>query len=646
MTKFVLDVEFVKEFSTKPVKWGFGVLSHIVFKRTYARDLGDGKTEDWYQTCQRVIEGAFSAQKRHCKQMGLPWSDRKAQRTAQEAYRRMFDFKWLPPGRGLWMMGTDFVENRSGAALNNCGFVSTKNIDVDFAEPFCWLFEMSMLGVGVGFDQRGSGKVTIQTPIQSGAVHVVEDSREGWCNALRVLLNAYVGNGEKPSGWDVSGVRKKGEPIVGFGGVASGPAPLIEMLGRVDGILSEYIDKPVNSTLIVDIMNLIGKCVVSGGVRRTAEIALGDPDDSDFLNLKLDFDKLADYRWTSNNSIFARIGMDYTKYAEAVAVNGEPGFAWLDNMRKFGRMKDAPDFKDYRALGGNPCLEQTLEDRELCCLVETFPANHDSLEDFKRTLKFAYMYAKTVTLFPTHDKNTNAVMMRNRRIGCSMSGIAQNIAKVGMRTHLDWCDEGYAEIQRLDKIYSEWLCIPRSIKTTSVKPSGTVSLLAGATPGIHHGMSEYIIRRVRVADSSPIWKVCKDAGYLVDDCKYAPATKVVSFPVKDEHFSLGEKDLTMWEQLELAALHQEFWADNQVSCTVKFFPHEAKDLARALSMYEHRLKGISFLPQEEHGYEQAPYEEIDAETYAQMVENIKPIIHLDIENEVQEKFCDSDVCVI
>ena len=127
----------------------------------------------------------------------------------------------------------------------------------------------------------------------------------------------------------------------------------------------------------------------------------------------------ATYGWTSNNSIFATTGMDYEPAAERIRYNGEPGFAWLDNMKAYGRMADKPNNKDHRAKGGNPCLEQTLESYELCCLVETFPTNHESLEDYLTTLKYAYLYAKTVTLGKTHWPDTNRVMLRNRRIGCS-----------------------------------------------------------------------------------------------------------------------------------------------------------------------------------------------------------------------------------
>jgi ribonucleoside-triphosphate reductase (thioredoxin) len=129
--------------------------------------------------------------------------------------------------------------------------------------------------------------------------------------------------------------------------------------------------------------------------------------------------------------VFANLGMDYHEVVKRIIANGEPGFSWLQNAQQYSRMIDPPDFKDYRAKGGNPCLEQTLESMELCCLVETFPTNHEDIADFLETLKYAFLYAKTVTLGTTHWPESNAVMLRNRRIGTSMSGIAQFISRRG-----------------------------------------------------------------------------------------------------------------------------------------------------------------------------------------------------------------------
>jgi ribonucleoside-triphosphate reductase (thioredoxin) len=200
-------------------------------------------------------------------------------------------------------------------------------------------------------------------------------------------------------------------------------------------------------------MNIIGKCVVAGNVRRTAEIAFGSPYSDEYISLK-DYTvnpHRAPYSWTSNNSVFAELGrlclmlitatclasnlctqgMDYGPVAQKVLLNGEPGFAWLDNMKAYGRMCESPNHKDHRAKGGNPCLEQTLESYEICCLVETFPDKHDTVEDFLRTLELAVLYAKSVTLGSTHWPQTNNVMLRNRRIGTSLSGVAQFISSRG-----------------------------------------------------------------------------------------------------------------------------------------------------------------------------------------------------------------------
>lgn len=643
---FSLNPSFISEYEDKQPEWG--PLGYFTYKRTYARPMEDGSTEEFWQTCKRVVEGVYNVQKIHCRSLRLPWNERKAQKSAQEMFERMWSFKWLPPGRGLWTMGTEMVYDKGSACLNNCAFVSTEEIDVDFASPFCFLMDMSMLGVGVGGDCRGKEKVRIQTPRYTDKVFVVEDSREGWVELVRTVLNSFVGKGYYPSNIDYSIVRPKGTVIKGFGGTASGPQPLMDLIESLTNLLMPKNDDSykIGSSQIVDIFNFIGKCVVAGGIRRTAEIMFSSADDAEFIQLKQDEDALRDRRWASNNSIFGEVGMNYEEVAESISLNGEPGVIWLDTMRGYGRMLDPRNDKDARVMGSNPCSEQSLESFELCCLVETFPAHHDDIEDYKRTLKFAYLYAKSVTLIPTHDARTNAVMMRNRRIGCSQSGIIQAINKLGRRKYLQWCDDGYKFIQSLDVKYSEWLCVPVSRKTTSVKPSGTVSLLCGSTPGIHYPHSEYYIRNIRVADTSPLVEIAKNAGHPVEPCAYSPYTYVVSFPVKEEFYTKGKSDVSIWEQFANAADLQRYWADNQVSITVTFNKNEKKDIATCLEVYEDQLKSISLLPISEHGYEQAPYIEITNEEYEKLSSSITPMIMSGSKHEVTDKFCDGDKCVI
>jgi hypothetical protein len=308
-------------------------------------------------------------------------------------------------------------------------------------------------------------------------------------------------------------------------------------------------------------------------------------------------------------------------------------------------MKDPPDYRDQYAAGTNPCVEQSLESFELCNLVETFPSNHESYEEYERTLKFAYLYGKTVTLLHTHDSRTNAVMLRNRRIGTSMSGIIQAFNKHGRSVMRNWCDQGYDYLRSLDKTYSRWLCIPESIKITSVKPSGTVSFLPGVTPGIHYPHSKHYLRVIRFATSSALVDKLKAAGYRCEIPEKEPNVVAIYFPVVEDHFERGKSEVTMWEQLENAAFMQAYWADNQVSCTVSFKPSEAKDIPRALALFETRLKGISFLPCK-HGYEHAPYQEITAKEYQKYAKKLKPIDFSDTKNEVVERFCSGEACTI
>ncbi len=646
--RFRLTEEFIEQYRGKQPDWGS--LGYITFKRTYARVVagGDGRTEEYWETCRRVVEGCYTIQLNHCHSLILPWKPEKAQRSAQEMFKLMWDFRFLPPGRGLWMMGTDYIFIRGSAALNNCAFVSTEEIDVDFAEPFCFLMDMSLLGVGVAFDTKGAGQITIQEPEVSEYTHVIEDSKEGWADLIRVLLNSYVGRARKPAHVDYSKIRPLGAPIRTFGGIAPGPGPLIECAGNIAKILGPRAGQQITSTDITDLMNVIGKCVVSGGVRRTAELALGNPNDQEYLQLKdpkLHGDKLTAWRWASNNSVGAVEGMDYHQVGEQTAKNGEPGYFWQENARAYGRLKDPADYVDAKVVGTNPCAEQSLESYEICNLVETFPSRHDSFEEYKRTLKFAYLYAKTVTLIPTHNERTNAIMLRNRRIGLSQSGIAESFEKHGRREHFRWCDEGYGYIGKLDKIYAQWLCVPESVKKTSVKPSGTVSLLPGVTPGIHYAHSQYYWRTIRLDRTSPLVDRIRRAGYRIEDSVYGDNTLIVYFPVQTENYERAKDDVSVWEQVENVAQMQYYWADNQVSATITFKAEEARDIPFILELYESRLKSISFLPLQEHDYPQAPYQAITKETYEAALAKLKPLeFHHMNTDEAQDIFCDGDKC--
>lgn len=659
MKKFRLKESFVDQYKNLKPAFGFNGLGELTYMRTYSRLKEDGSNEQWWETIRRVVEGTYTIQRQHIEKNRLGWSEYKGHKSAEEMFDRMFRMKFLPPGRGLWAMGTEITDKGLFAALNNCAFVSTEDIGKSIEEstsPFEFLMDMSMLGVGVGFDVLGAGKITIHQPLDVPQTLQIQDTRESWVESVAVVLKAYFHGHPRPE-MDYSLIRKKGELIKTFGGKASGPEPLKVLHEQIDTIFAGRGGEKITVTDITDIQNMIGCCVVAGNVRRTAEIVFGSPTDKEYLSLK-DYHwngsemvgssaHRAAYGWTSNNSVFCETGMDYTEVAAQTARNGEPGYAWLTNAQAYGRMVDPINWKDKKAKGMNPCVEQTLESKELCCLVETFPTMCDSLEDYLRTLKFAYLYAKTVTLGETHWAETNRVMLRNRRIGTSQSGIAQYIQMHGLEAYRVLCDEGYKVIQQYDETYSDWLCIPRSKKTTSIKPSGTVSLLPGVTPGMHFPEDIYCIRRMRISEFSPLVEKCINAGYHVEKDAVSSNTMVVSIPVEVQNVRTVD-EVSMWEQVTLAAFIQKWWADNQVSCTVTFQPHEADKIKHALNYFQYDLKGISFLPKTEKGaYQQMPYEGISKEVYDEMVSKITRIDFSGIgEDSTPEKYCDGEKCEI
>jgi ribonucleoside-triphosphate reductase (thioredoxin) len=659
--RFVLNPALVEEYRHKQPPFGFNGLGEVVYLRTYARDKDNGQSEVWVDTVERVVKGVFEILQHHVvNKLHCTWDAQKAQERSEDMFRRIFDMKFLPPGRGLWAMGAPVITKKGfAAALNNCAFVSTANLHKNRVHPFTFLMDASMLGVGVGFDTAGAGSFIIPGPDASKTTctFVVPDKREGWVESLKRLLQAHF-YGMPNVEFDYSKIREMGQKLKTFGGTSSGPGPLINLHKTVRKMLEGDQGKPISVTHIADIMNMIGVCTVAGNIRRSAEIAFGEADCKEFLDLKSyeTNPQRQEYGWASNNSIFARIGMDYSDACERVRANGEPGFAWLSNMQAFSRMDGKPDHRDQRVSGGNPCLEQSLESMELCCLVETFPDKHDDLEDFKRTLYSAFLFAKTVTLLPLHWRESNEIMMRNRRIGCSVSGIAQFITNRGLNELKNWLEQGYDMLHEYDKQISEWLCIRQSIKLTSVKPSGTISLVAGATPGVHYPESCYYTRRLRMARDSPLLERIVRAGYHVEPCAVAPdTTAIVEFPVAAGNRIRTTRDVSMWEQLSLAAFMQRYWADNQVSATVTFDPEtEGPQLAQALQFFQYQLKGISFLPRFSSGtpFKQMPYEAITEEEYFEALRRVRPEVSLssgetksEIIKENLQTFCDNDRCI-
>lgn len=668
---FRLPDTYVDTYAEKQPNWGYAVssdlyLSELIYVDKYSALKDDGTKEQWYETVRRCIEGYYSILKDHCKRNMTPWNDFKALASAKDAYDRMWHFKWLPPGRGLQHMGRPIVHVEGhSSALQNCSFISTAKLSSHSVEeatmPFTLMMEQSMWGIGVGYDLKGEGSLTLHEPnIEKQETFQVPDHREGWAESVGKLLESYFFKNRPEVVFDYSEVRPAGSSLKRFGGRASGPGPLITLHETLRSQLGKRGGETITSRDILDIMNKIGKAVVAGGARRSAQICFGDPTDTDYINAKnwnLDVnaertDPQTGWAWNSNNSVFVQEGDDYSPMVEGVVTNGEPGFMWLDLARSHGRLVDPQNDKDWRVAGGNPCLEQSLEHLELCTLVETFPTKHEDFTDFRESLKHSYLYGKAVTLLPTKWATCNEVMARNRRIGSSISGLAEFVETSGWAELRRWSDEGYQFIQHRDKKYSEWLAVRESIKTTSIKPSGTVSIVAGVTPGVHWPVaSGHYIRRVRFSVNNPLVNRLEKAGYDVEPAQGDPEnTVVVTFLTKGADIR-NEREVTIWEKAELAAMMQRYWADNQVSATITFLPEERDQLLPLLASKDGQFKGVSFLPLgDEATYAQSPYEKIDwddkkIEKTLNRYKTIGDIYEVGVEAG-GDKFCDTDVCSV
>jgi intein/homing endonuclease len=1120
--RFNMDKSIISELKSRTPNFGFNGLGELVFRRTYSRD-----NEDWADVVVRVIEGCMSIRKEHFFRNTLRWVDSEWQSFTREMAHSLFSMEWLPPGRGLWMMGTEFTYERGSMALNNCAATDTKDDIVHSAE---WTMDGLMNGVGVGFttNWRGTAKAADK---KDSETYLVQDSREGWVESLIKLMCSYIcspryGENKFPI-FDYSSIRPPGSPIKGFGGTASGPAPLKQMHKRIEGYLDAFcmgrlkckskvwkefknnetvsewkevevnVDKPYSHTrLVADIFNAIGACVVAGNVRRSAEISLGDANDEDFINLKnyqINPER-GEIGWMSNNSVVLKADKGFEDFscipdmARRIRDNGEPGMINLYNIQRYGRFgkekldeatlvnpcfsgdtliavadgrgairidqlakedldvpvysmdevsgevsiqwgrhprvtgtgkkllrihfdgshndqymdvtpnhkfflndgrtveaKDlkkgdslpqfkktqftdkyvrvyTPSTKKYRVehrmikefydkekfyktykegtyngccrthsvvvhhkdenklnnhpdnleittaaehnrihnqeyVGeGNPmygkqhsdetkdlirqkviercqnpeyrnklslaqtselreqsrksmtimraqelkeyydsveqeplglfmirisdtelkvirtcenenckleflvhwakreraycshscantkkesielrkkgqsatfeakakenfhkqamiykdlclhmeivqkknfeqackeqkiscrfnaksdnpwipsgwthfkqmvddhnhrvswveelegehevynitveknhtlavvtksnddfsslsgvftkqCGEIPLENFELCNLAETFPPRCANENRFYKALEYATFYSSTVSLLPTHRPETNAVIAKNRRIGISISGIAQwasgvvpeewgamNYTRMGRILR-----QGYKIVLNKNTLLAKAAGVPESVRITTVKPSGSISLLAGVTPGVHYPVSRYAIRRVRIGMSSPLIQPLKDAGVPYEKDKVSENTYVFEFVI--DHGEVRPcQEVSPWEQFSLVQMMQKHYADNSVSATIYFDKEkDGPDVEKMLAMFIPNLKSVSMLPHSGHGYVQAPYEPLTKEEYRKRLSGFTYPKYNNVKGNVPvgSKFCSGDRC--
>jgi len=611
----IITNEFLNQYKNKIAPFGYNGLGAVVYQRTYSRIKQNGNNEEWYETVARCINGA--------QEIGANYTQEEAERL----FDYVFNLKCNFAGRMLWQLGTDNWKRYGANAYLNCFAVQ-----INTPDSFCFLFENLMLGGGVGFSVRREDvhelprireDVKITHELTKDATFIVPDSREGWVNLLRKVLRSYFTNG-KSFTYSTILIRKYGDAINGFGGIASGPGILLSGIDNICKIMEARSGKKLRSIDALDICNVIGSIVVAGNVRRSAQIGLGDPDDYLFIRAKRwDLGNIPNWRALSNNTIYAD---DYSHISkdiwEGYAGNGEP--YGLYNVKLAKRMGRLGEPKKDNCEVVNPCGEIPLANNESCNLIELYLNNITSKEELIDCSKLLYKTQKAICAMTFLHDETSKIVHKNMRIGQGVTGICQSIDK------LQWLDECYKELKKYDIEWSRLRGWNESIKLSTVKPSGTLSLLAGSTPGIHPAYSKYYIRRIRISSDDKLVEQCKQCGYHVElsisfDGTLDSKTSIISFPCFAGDNVIIAKDMSAIDQLELVKKLQTIWADNAVSVTVYYRKEELPAIRVWLEKnYKDNVKSVSFLLHNEHGFKQAPYEEITKEEYEKLSSKIVP----------------------
>lgn len=612
----VISSDFVSKYATQTPPWGFGGMGEIVYLRTYSRPVPElGRNETWSETIQRCINGAV--------EIGAELS----QEEAEKLFDHMFNLRCSLSGRSLWQLGTQLVKKFNGTSLNNCYFTSIESV-----EDFELLFDYLMLGGGVGFSverakihelPKVKAGVSITHERTNDADIIVPDSRGGWRRLLHSVLKSYFTTG-KSFTYSTLLIREFGAPLNTFGGTASGPGALIDGISDICKVMENRVGKKLRSIDVLDICNIIGRIVVSGSSRRSAQIAIGDPDDILFLRAKnWGSGNVPGWRANSNNSIYADAYEEIMpELWKGYDGSGEPyGLLNRRLARSYGRIGERRS--DPSIEGFNPCAEIALADGESCNLATIFLPSIESLEQFYEISELLYKVQKAITSLDYPYEKTTAITRKNRRLGQSVTGVLQCTEE-----QLSWLSPAYENLRAFDAEYSAAHGVPESVRLTTVQPSGTLSLLPGQTPGIHPAFARYYIRRVRFSSADPLVDACRKRGYNVVpevgiDGREDHTKWVVEFPAESPEDAVLAKDLTAIDQLEWVKRLQTEWADNAVSVTVYYRKEELSDIKEWLSKnYDKSVKSVSFLLHSDHNFPLPPYEEISKEEYDRMVSKV------------------------
>ena len=605
----------------------------------------DGKgREAWPETVDRYIENVIG--------------DKVDSDTKDEIMFAILNLEIMPSMRA--MMTAGIALDRDNTAGYNCSY-----LPVDDPKSFDEAMFILLCGTGVGFSverQFISKLPEIPKLFDSDTTIVVKDSKEGWAKAFRQLL-VLLWAGEVPQ-WDVSRVRPAGARLKTFGGRASGPAPLVDLFNFAVKMFREAEGRKLSSIECHDLMCKIGEIVVVGGVRRSAMISLSNLSDDRMRHAKSG-------NWWDNEPqrALANNSVAYTEKPDSLSFmrewmalvesgSGERGIfnreASKRQAAKNGRRNSDFDF------GTNPCSEIILRPYQFCNLTEVVVRAKDTVDDLARKVRLATILGtiqSTYTKFPYLRKIWTTNTEEERLLGVSLTGIMDNPLMTTKNKGLDKTLENLRNVAVVTN--AEWadrLGIPQSAAITCVKPSGTVSQLVDSASGIHARHSPYYVRTVRGDNKDPLTTFMKDQGIPSEPDVFKPdQTTVFSFPVKAPNKAVVTSDLSAVDQLKMWLMYQRHWSEHKPSVTINVKKDEWFEVGTFV--YEHfdEMSGVSFLPYNEHTYQQAPYQEIDKEEYKNILVTMPKTIDWsrlseyekeDTTTSSQTMACTGDVCEV
>lgn len=591
-------------------------LSEFVYLRTYSRWLDDKKRrETWVETVDRYM--SFMR-------------ENLSKKLTESEYEKIRDyilsFKTMPSMRLLQFSGE--AARRCNVCAYNCSFIAPTTLDA-----FGDVMYILMSGTGVGYTVEA--EVVAKLPRiqkQSGQkvdTFVVQDSREGWAEALVYGLKCWYGG--KDVDFDYSLVRPFGSILKVTGGRASGPEPLMEVMDFARKLILSKQGIRLSTLDVHDLMCKIGMVVIAGGVRRSALISLSDLNDSAIANSKNgQFWDLHPQRSMANNSAVYNVKPSTSDFLEEFLTlihsnSGERGIFSRSGLRSTLPKRRRKLLKnDIETLGTNPCGEIILQSHQFCNLSEVVARVDDTVETLLEKVRIATIigtYQATLTKFNYISKRWRKNSESERLLGVSITG-QYDCPVVRDPEVLSLLRK---ESIKVNKEYSKRFGINPSTAITAVKPSGNASQVVDASSGMHPRFSEYYIRRVRIASHDPLFELLRDQGvpYFpeVGQTMENATTFVVEFPVKSPEGAICNKDVNAIQQLEYWKKVKENYTEHNPSITVYVESHEWIQVANWVYNHWDIVGGISFLPKSDHVYQLAPYEAIDKEKYEEMVKN-------------------------